>query len=224
MLNASLGATLLALSHIFSGGGATHAPAVANLNAETRLLSQESPDVDPQALKLGLEAYDKARQQGLDPQQILTIVDYSRPSTEPRLVVYDLKSNDVLFQALVAHGRNSGDNLPDSFSDDPSSHKSSLGLFVTGEPYIGHHGYSLRLDGLEKGFNDKAASREIVVHAANYVSAQFAEVHGRLGRSWGCFAVNPTVAKPIINTIKDGSLLFAYYPDRNWLEHSSYLT
>ncbi len=222
MLKVLIGAGFLALSLVILY------PAMAanatGFNSEATLLSAKAPTIDPQAVKLGLEAYDKARQQGLDSQQILTIVDYSQPSTDPRMVVYDLKSNTVLFDTLVAHGSNSGDNMADSFSDDPSSHKSSLGLFVTGETYMGHHGYSLHLQGLEKGFNDKAASREIVVHAANYVGPQFAAEHGRLGRSWGCFAVSPQVVKPIINTIKDGTLIFAYYPDHNWISHSSYLT
>lgn len=230
MLN-SLGAIFLATAHLSTGGvghntnANTHlTSAPSSLSAEAQVLSQKVQNIDPHVIKLGLKAYDKARSQGLDPQQILTIVDYADPSTEPRMVVFDLKSNTVLFQTLVAHGMNSGGNIPHAFSDDPSSHESSLGLYVTQQTYDGHHGYSLRLNGLEKGFNDNARSREIVVHSANYVSEQFAEDHGRLGRSWGCFAVSPKVATPIINTIKDGTLLFAYYPDQNWLQNSSYLS
>lgn len=198
--------------------------AASSIDAQAKLLSAKAQNLSPQVVKLGLEAYDKARAQGLDAQQLLTIVDYSKPSTEPRLWVLDLKTDKVLFQELVAHAQNSGGNIPTTFSDTPSSHMSSLGLYLTEQTYDGHHGNTLRLAGLEKGFNDKAQSREIVMHAANYVSQTFADIHGRLGRSWGCFALNPAVAQPVINTIKGGTLLFAYYPEQSWLEHSSYLT
>ncbi len=194
-----------------------------NLDSEARLLSARAQNFDPQVIKMGLQAYLKLRGQGLDPQQVLTIVDYSLPSTKPRLVVFDLKSNNVLFKELVAHGKKSGGNVPTSFSNSPQSLKSSLGVFLTGHTYSGHHGYSLKLHGLEKGFNDMAAARDIVVHAANYVNEAFAHAHGRLGASWGCFAVRPTVSSALINTIKDGTMIFAYYPDRNYLSKSSFL-
>ncbi len=194
-----------------------------DFEATLKALCHEAPGLNPRALQLGLVSYQKARAEGFDNQQILTIVDYSQASTVPRLWVFDLKNNNLLFQELVAHAKNSGENIPTVFSDQPQSLKSSLGLFVTGEPYQGQHGYSLRLNGLEKGFNKNAAARNIVVHAANYVSPQFASTHGRLGRSFGCFALNPSVANAVINTIKAGTLLFAYAPDRNWLTHSKYL-
>lgn len=194
-----------------------------NLDSEAKLLSTRAQNLDAQVIKMGLQAYSKAREQGLDQQQVLTIVDYRLPSTEPRLVVFDLKNNNVLFKELVAHGKMSGGNVPTSFSNTPQSLKSSLGVFLTGNTYLGHHGYSLKLQGLEKGFNDMAAAREIVVHAANYVSEAFAQAHGRLGASWGCFAVRPTVSSSLINTIKDGTLIFAYYPDRNYLSKSSFI-
>lgn len=212
----------MALSSVVSVSGA--AIFGDSLDSQAQILSAKAGDLSPQVIKLGLEAYSKARQEGMDQQQILTIVDYDMPSTQPRMWVFDLKTNTLLFKELVAHGENSGDNIPDSFSDQPESLKSSLGLYVTGQPYVGHHGVSLRLDGLEKGFNDTAAERDIVVHAAPYVSQEFADEHGRLGRSWGCFAVNPAVAQPIINTIKDGTLIFAYYPDKRWLSQSSFLS
>lgn len=194
-----------------------------DLDAQVKLLCAAGQNLKPEVAKLSLASYQKARAQGLDSQQILTIVDYSQPSTVPRMWVFDLKNNQLLYQALVAHAKNSGDNIPTSFSDEPQSLKSSLGLFVTGEPYQGQHGYSLRLNGLEKGFNENAAARNIVVHSAPYVSSQFAASHGRLGRSWGCFALNPKVASAVINTIKAGTLLFAYAPDNNWLKHSTFL-
>lgn len=186
-------------------------------------LSLQGRGLDYHVLKLGLDAYDKLHAEGYDRQQILTIVDYSKPSTEPRLWVIDLKNRQVSFDTLVAHGQNSGWNIPTTFSDSPRSLESSIGVYLTGDTYFGKHGESLRLNGLERGYNDTAAARDIVIHAADYVSEEFARMHGRLGRSWGCMAVNPTVATPLINEIKNGTVLMAYYPDRGWLQHSAYL-
>ncbi len=142
--------------------------------------------------------------------RLLTVIDYSRPSTEPRLWVLDLVSHVVVRRELVAHGQGSGGNVATSFSNDDGSHKSSLGLFVTGAPYVGHNGYSLRLRGLEPGVNDHALAREIVIHGAAYVSEAVARTLGRLGRSWGCPAVSPASARPLIDRIKGGTVLFAY--------------
>lgn len=205
--------TLIFLSCVSFQASASQASPI-NINAETSILSQKAEGANPQAIKLGLEAYEKAHQEGYDPQQLLTIVDYTKPSTEPRLFVFDLKDNNLLFQELVAHGKNSGGNVPTSFSDSPESLESSLGLYVTGDTYVGKHGVSLRLNGLDHGLNDMAAARDIVMHAADYVSEAFAREHGELGRSWGCFAVNPAVAGSLIQTLKDGSLIFAYYPSQ----------
>ena len=153
----------------------------------------------------------------------LTVIDYSRPSTEPRLWVYDLRSHELLYQELVAHGQGSGENLPTQFSNEPETHRSSLGLFVTEDPYIGKNGYSLRLNGLDAGFNDRALERAIVIHGAPYVSAEFARAQGRLGRSWGCPALREAIARQVIDRVKGGSLVFAYYPDPKWLATSKYL-
>lgn len=153
----------------------------------------------------------------------LTVIDYSRPSTEKRLWVFDLRSRRLLYQELVAHGQGSGENMAVTFSNDTDSHRSSLGLFVTGDPYVGKNGYSLRLDGLEDGINDRARERGIVLHGAPYVSADFAQLHGRLGRSWGCPALREAVARNVIDRVKGGGLLFVYYPDPEWLESSKYL-
>lgn len=196
----------------------------SQIEAEAKVLSFKAENLDINVAKLGLESYSRARAQGLDPQQIFTIVDYSHPSTTPRMWVFDMKNNNLLYKELVAHAKNSGDNIPTEFSNAPNSLKSSVGLFVTGQTYYGHEGYSLRLNGLEKGFNDNAAARNIVVHPAPYVSSEFAATHGRLGRSWGCFALNPQVAGAVINTIKAGSLIFAYAPEPNWLSHSLFLS
>jgi len=181
--------------------------------------------IDPKVLKLALQAATCATQQGVvERPPTLTVIDYSRPSTEPRMWVVDLKTGKVLFEELVAHGQGSGDNLASKFSDDPDSHQSSLGLFVTEETYTGKHGYSLRLAGLEDGVNSRARERAIVVHGAPYVSAGTVSTLGRLGRSWGCPALNAAIARRVIDTIKDGSLIFSYYPNQEWLSGSKFLS
>lgn len=196
----------------------------SSVQTELQQFSNRVSGLNPKALQLGLEAYNKARQEGLDSQQILTIIDYTKPSTARRLWVLDLKDNSVLFNEYVAHGQNSGGNYATAFSDRPESLETSLGVFLTESTYQGKHGYSLRVKGLEKGFNDRAEARDIVFHSANYVTAQFAEQHGRLGRSWGCFAVSPAVADSLIHTIKNGTVVFAYYPDPTWLAKSQFLS
>ena len=142
----------------------------------------------------------------------LTVIDYSLPSTERRLWVVDTRTGAVLFHELVAHGKHSGENLTTRFSNAPDSLQTSLGLFVTADTYVGQNGYSLRLDGLEPGVNDRARERAIVMHGAPYVDAALARKTGRLGRSWGCPAVSLAVARRLIDTIKGGSPVFAYYP------------
>jgi hypothetical protein len=180
--------------------------------------------IDPALFSLALEAASHAVTRGdaADPRT-LTVIDFSRPSTQKRMWVFDLRSRALLFHEHVAHGRGSGANLPTSFSNVPESNQSSLGLFRTGEAYIGKHGLSLRLDGLERGINDRARERAIVIHGADYVNAATAQAQGRLGRSLGCPAVRPEIAASLINAVKEGGLLFAYYPEQSWLEGSSYL-
>ena len=143
---------------------------------------------------------------------IISIIDFSQPSNKKRLFVLDLKNYKVLFNTLVAHGRNTGEEWATSFSNLNSSHMSSPGFYVTRETYEGHNGYSLKLDGVEKGINDNAYERGIVVHGAPYVCDDIANARGFIGRSWGCPAVPVQVSKPIINTIKDGTCLFIYHP------------
>lgn len=155
--------------------------------------------------------------------ETLTVIDYSKPSTEKRLFVYDLTSRELLFAEVVAHGQGSGENLTTRFSNEPNSHATSLGLFVTEDTYIGKNGYSLRLNGLDRGFNDRALERAIVMHGAPYVNPDTANSLGRLGRSWGCPALRPAIAHELIDHVKGGSLVFAYYPDQNWLKSSKYL-
>ena len=195
-----------------------------NVQNEMNQFRNKTPGLNPKALQTSLEAYSKAEKEGLDHQHILTIVDFTKPSTARRLWVLDLNNHTVLFNDYVAHGKNSGDNYARRFSDSPSSLESSLGVYLTGSTYSGEHGYSLKVKGLDKGFNDRAESRAIVFHKAYYATGQFAQEHGRLGRSWGCFAVSPAIADSLFHTIKNGSLVVAYYPDSAWLSKSQFLS
>jgi len=188
-------------------------------------LAAAAPAANPEVLSLAVRAADCARRQGLlDGFHHLAVIDYSLPSTRPRLWVFDVDRGRLLFQELVAHGRNTGEQLAARFSNAEGSRMSSLGLFQTADTYYGHNGYSLRLRGLDAGFNDNALSRAIVMHGAPYVSEAIADRLGRLGRSWGCPAVRQEVARMMIDTLKGGALLFAYYPDRKWLHESPLLT
>lgn len=180
--------------------------------------------VDADVFALALESAASAVAQGDADPETLTVIDFSVPSTEPRMFVYDLRSRELLFEEHVSHGRNSGHNVPTMFSNETGSYKSSLGLYRAAEGYFGKHGYSLRLDGLEKGFNDQARARAIVIHGAEYVNGDIAKAQGRLGRSLGCPAVRPEIARKLIDAVKEGGLVFAYYPDPAWLNASTYLT
>lgn len=194
--------------------------------AETNLavLERLAPTADPRVLALALEARDCASgQPGQRPSSRLAVIDYSLASTVPRLWVFDLDNKTLLFRELVAHGQGTGENMARDFSNRDGSHQSSLGLFRTADTYQGHNGYSLRMQGLEPGTNDAAMSRAIVMHGAPYVNVQAAHEKGRLGRSWGCPALRPEVAKAVIDSLKNGQMIFAYYPDSKWLAHSPFL-
>lgn len=155
--------------------------------------------------------------------EALSIIDFSLPSTTKRLFVVDVVNCKLLFNTYVAHGRNSGLQTANSFSNAPESFKSSLGFYTTETTYEGKHGYSLRLEGLEKGFNDNAMSRGIVMHAANYVDESIAKAQGYIGRSLGCPAVPEKLHTAIIGSIAHGTCLFMYANDKNYLKHSAYL-
>jgi len=156
-------------------------------------------------------------------KNIISIIDFTKPSTEERFFVIDLEHKVLKYKCYVAHGRNSGDNYANNFSNDPESLKSSLGFFLAAETYSGVHGYSLKLDGLEKNINDKARVREIVIHGADYVSDEFIKKYGRLGRSWGCPALPINISKEIIDVISGGSCLFIYGDDKYYKANSVFL-
>jgi hypothetical protein len=187
-------------------------------------LTHQAPGLRSDVLKMALRAAQTAGERGLVKRRdLLTVIDYSLPSTQPRLFVFDLAARKLLFRELVAHGKNSGDNTASFFSNSPGSLASSLGLFVTDDPYVGGNGYSLRLRGLEEGINDMAWDRAIVMHGAAYVSKAAIKILGRLGRSWGCPAVRPEIAHKIIDTLRGGSAVFAYYPEKTWLATSAFV-
>ncbi len=199
------------------------APALAAPAPLEAGLAAAAPDLDPRVLDLALQAMSCATSHGMAEASRLAVIDYSRPSLQPRLWVFDLARQQLLFRELVAHGRNSGDNLTQHFSNANGSLASSLGLFRTSDTYDGNNGYSLRLDGLEPGFNDNARERAIVMHGAPYVNEEIGRNLGRLGRSWGCPAVRSGVARRMIDSLKNGQFVFSYYPDPQWLGASQLL-
>jgi len=176
-------------------------------------LLKQAPGLHADALKGALESAEKAAKKGLiKNHELLTVIDYSIRSSEPRLFVFDLRHEKLLFRELCAHGKTSGGDIAQFFSNEPGSEATSLGLYVTGTTYIGHNGYSLKLRGLDPGKNDMAEERAIVLHGAYYVSREAIKVLGRLGRSWGCPAVRAEIAHKLIDTIRGGTAIFAYYP------------
>lgn len=200
---------------------------------QSSLLSEpdtESPDFNNLYLNCNLQgkldykifrqALDGVNKYFLSNKRILSIIDFSKQSTQKRFFIIDIKNQKLLLQTFVAHGKNSGINLPTRFSNKLGSNQSSLGFFRTAETYFGKHGYSLILDGLEKGINDNARRRAIVIHGAKYVSKNFIKCYNRLGRSWGCPAVSEDLSEKIINIIKGGTCLFIYSDKEDYYEKS----
>jgi hypothetical protein len=173
----------------------------------------ELPNLE--SFKEALKGFYKLKEEGLIQKDILTLVDFSMSSNDKRLWVIDMDTKTILYNSLVAHGKNTGEEYANSFSNSNSSFKSSLGFYVTGETYNGKHGMSLKLDGIEKGINDNARERGVVMHAANYVSNTFIKCNKRLGRSLGCPAIPEESLKEIVNTIKNKTCLFIYHPSRS---------
>lgn len=176
---------------------------------------------DFEVFTIAYNGFSSLYNEGKIANSILTVIDFTISSNKERMWVIDLESNKVLYNTLVAHGRNTGEEYAKSFSNEMSSYKSSLGFYLTNELYQGKHGLSLKLDGLEKGINDKARERAIVIHGAEYVSHEFIANNGRLGRSLGCPALPLDLNSEIVKTIQGKSVLFIYYNDNNYLAQSS---
>jgi hypothetical protein len=175
-------------------------------------LHRAAPQLEIRALHGALQALRCAEREGAGEAKRLAVIDYSHSSLERRLWVFDLTHRRLLQREFVAHGRQSGELFAERFSNLPGSHQSSLGLFRGAESYSGRHGHSLRLDGLEPGFNDQARARALVIHGADYVAPRWAEKYGRMGRSLGCPAVRQEVIRVLVDQLRDGQYLFAWHP------------
>ncbi|MBL0181955.1 MAG: murein L,D-transpeptidase catalytic domain family protein [Chitinophagaceae bacterium] len=177
-----------------------------------------------QAFEYAMQGFEYLKQNGdIDNDDVISIVDFSLPSSAKRLFVIDRSNNKILYYTYVAHGHNSGLEYANQFSNQPESNKSSLGFYKTLSTYMGDNGYSLRLEGLEKGINDNANRRDIVIHGAAYVSEGLIRTQGYIGRSWGCPALPEKLHKPIIDKIKNGSCLFIYAKDKAYQSKSRIL-
>ena len=207
---------------------------IAEIEAETKNLNSDDFEnaqklyedlqindiVSFDAFKLALDGFNKIDNKKKD---VLTVIDFTKPSNKERMCVINVTEKKLLFSTVVSHGKNSGELYASSFSNTSGSNKSSLGFYITSETYQGGNGFSLRLDGLEKGINDKARERAIVIHGAAYANKSVAANGRRLGRSLGCPALPVNINKPIINTIKDGSVLFIYADNEDYKNNSKFI-
>lgn len=199
----------------------TVAPVIDDRYSEWNLTAA---GLSQQAFNEAMKGYNYLQEKKLlQNTNVLTIVDYSKPSSQKRLYVLDMLNGKILFNTLVAHGRNSGLEYATAFSNSGESHKTSLGFFITLNTYNGNNGYSLKLQGCEKGINDKALQRAIVMHGAEYADENFLQSNGFLGRSYGCPAVPEKISKKIIDTIKNGSCIFLYHPTKKYTSVSKIL-
>lgn len=200
---------------------ASSIPADNSIRSLYEKLSLASRGLAFETFHLAMNGYQKLNSKGLISNPILTIADMSQPSCRKRLYVINMEAKQLLINTLVAHGRNSGLVTADNFSNTPESLQSSLGFYITGATYEGNNGYSMRLRGMEKGFNDLAETRAIVMHGAPYVNEDIAKKTGRIGRSWGCPAVSIKEHQQIINLVKNGSCLYVFAPQKQYLAKSS---
>ncbi|MCW8408307.1 murein L,D-transpeptidase catalytic domain family protein [Legionella sp. PATHC035] len=194
-----------------------------SLNDIRLMLAHEAPHLNPLVINKVLTSLKCAIEYNVDHNNILTIIDYSLPSNEKRLWVFDLSAKKLLFHTYVSHGIKSGTLLTNYFSNKFNSKASSIGVYQTQQAYYGRDGLSLRLDGLDRNFNDNASGRSVVMHSGWYVEERFIKRYGRPGRSWGCPALPLENSQAIINTIKDKSLLVVYYPSDAWFAKSKFL-
>lgn len=206
--------------------GSRHVPHIVdNIDQRALVISQQTHYLSPQIIVVALNAYNHAQLAGYGEKHILTIIDYSKPSNHDRFWVINLDTNQVLCRELVAHGVGSGLLYATRFSNNINSRATSIGMYMTApRAYRGRHGYSLRLKGLEPGFNNNAWTRALVIHGATYVCKPYIDDHGYVGQSWGCPALPETDVRRVINIIQGGTLVFAYANDPNWLNNSRFLS
>ena len=197
------------------------------LNPTTSLqqsIHHQCPNMTPAAIELSLKAYNKARAAGFSNKDTLTIIDFTQPSYKERMCTVQLSTGKVLLSTLVAHGVKSGNALATSFSNQINSHKSMIGLYLTGSTYYGKSGLSLHLYGLDKGFNDNAAKRNVVMHGSAHVSEMIAKKRHKIGNTLGCLGISKDVSEKSIHILDKGTLIFVYYPDNKWLKTSWFLS
>jgi hypothetical protein len=188
---------------------------------QEKYLSIHDSAISADAFRYGMIGYEQLLSAGnVSNDSLLTLIDFSRPSAIERFFVINLNRNMVIYKSLVSHGRNSGELYASSFSNKIHSHQSALGFYITGEPYSGSQGYSLGLNGLDTGYNDLSRIRAIVIHGAGYATREYVHRYGRLGRSFGCPALPPSINKRVIDAIKGGSVVFGYFPDQTYLQNS----
>jgi len=225
---------LLSFWHLSAGFGKSSNYSFKNLKLSTlelksaallyNKLNLDSLGLSEEAYLMGLKGFDHLKSKGkLHNENVITIIDFSKASSTKRLFIIDISSGVLLFNTYVAHGQNSGHAMAEKFSNKASSLQSSLGFYETSSTYLGKHGYSLKLEGLEKGINDNAMERSIVMHGAAYVSDGFVKNKGYLGRSWGCPAVPEKYSKPIIDKIKNGTCIFIYANNSMYFQQSNIL-
>jgi len=215
---------ILVVSSVALAPAAFAANPMADIDRQTLTnLLVAAPGLSRQALEHGLKAARCAASMDESSSPLLTIIDYSKPSKSKRMWVLDIKRDKVVYNEWVAHGVNSGNAKASKFSNRVNSRQTSLGVYRTAETYSGKHGYSLKLDGLDGEYNNRARERAIVIHGASYVDGKNAKRTGRIGRSWGCPALRKSVSRNVINTIKNGSLVVAYYPQKAWMQKSAFL-
>jgi hypothetical protein len=211
---------ILLLLPVFAGNAGRHLP---EINSKLIYSQLETESLSFEAFNLALQGFMELKDSLHLKENVISVVDFSQPSSQKRFYLIDIETKRILFQDYVAHGRNTGVLNASNFSNKKNSYKSSLGFYKTAETYCGKHGLSLRLDGLEKGINNLARSRAIVIHTADYASEEFVKKWGRLGRSYGCPTLPSENYPEIIELIKEGSLLFVYFPADNYLQTSKVL-
>ena len=218
---------------VAAGFTAMSAEASASKRAELRFvinqagliyasMKLDSTGLDEKAFEYAWRGYHNLlKKKMIRKRSVLSIVDFSQSSCSKRMYVIDVRHRKLLYRTYVAHGQNSGDEYASSFSNEPDSYKSSLGFYVTQRTYFGHNGLSLKLNGVDSGYNDMAAKRNIVLHGSSYVSDRYMQEFGTLGTSLGCPAIPSAVSGRIIRMVKGGSCLFIYHPTPQYLDNSS---
>ncbi len=185
-------------------------------------MNLEDAGLGQKAFEYAWRGYHNLLKKGMiQKRSVLSICDFSQSSRTKRMYVIDVQHRKLLYRTYVAHGQNSGDEYATTFSNEPDSYKSSLGFYVTQRTYLGHNGLSLKLNGVDSGFNDMALKRQIVLHGSAYVSDRYMQDYGTLGTSLGCPALPAAISGKIIRAVKDGSVLFIYHPTQQYLSHST---